>query len=92
MGINFDEERERIVQRALKSPRPCMVCSARLVVGIGTWVPDETQRLAAGGNDEITPIFAFWLCALHVDATPENDKHIRQAILRSVRTGDADKV
>lgn len=85
MASRFEKERERLVRVAMKNPRPCMVCDCDEVVGVGTWIPDKRQRLAAGGNAKTTPLFAFWLCRDHSTSTTENDKLIRQAVLRSVR-------
>jgi hypothetical protein len=80
-----EEERERLIRIAKRNPRPCMVCDHHEVVGIGTWIPDAAHRLAAGGNSETTPVFAFWLCRIHADPTAENQKLIRQTVLRSIR-------
>jgi hypothetical protein len=86
MSDPFEEERERIMRIAEQRPCPCMVCDDPAVVGIGSWVPDAKYRLAAGGNTNKTPVFAFWLCEVHIEGTAENQKLIRQAVLRSVRT------
>ncbi len=85
MSSRFEKERERLIKIAQENPRPCIVCDSPKVYSIGTWVPDKNQRLAAGGNRDTTPIFSFWLCRAHTQDSTENEKLIRQAVLRSVR-------
>lgn len=86
MPSRYDEARERIVKAALSQKRrPCVVCKARKVIGVGTWIPSERERLAAGGNAERIPIFAFWLCREHAMSSDDNNKLIRQSVLRSIR-------
>jgi hypothetical protein len=82
-----DNERERLTKLAMKKRLPCVVCSSTDLAGVGTWIPDETKRLAAGGNSERAPIFSFSLCREHMSTNDENEKLIMQAVLRQVRTG-----
>lgn len=82
-----DEERERLVQIILRHPQPCIVCHDPAIVGAGSWIPDESRRIAAGGPQDVDRIFAFCLCAAHAEPSPENEKAIIQAILRQVREG-----
>lgn len=86
MSNAFERERDRVTRVALNNPRPCAVCKGTHVVTIGTWIPDHRFRLAAGGTDHSTPVFAFWLCFTHAEPSEENNTLIRQAVLRSVRT------
>lgn len=85
MPNEFEQERERVIEIAKAHPQPCMVCDFHEVAGIGTWIPDARHYLAAGGTNDVVPIFAFWLCREHSDGSEENQKLIRQAVLRSVR-------
>lgn len=85
MSSGFERERERVIRYAQENPQPCLVCRDPEVRGIGTWIPDERHYLAAGGNSKTVPVFAFWLCEGHSDASAENEKLIRQAVLRSQR-------
>ncbi len=71
---------------------PCIVCNNPNVIGVGTWIPPETHRLAAGGTDTYDPVFAFHLCEEHAKAGEENEIAIVQSILRDVRTGKGFKV
>lgn len=87
-----EKERMRLLKIAMNHPVPCLVCGDENVVGAGTWKPDERHRLAAGANDKIDRIFAFCLCAVHGEPTQENDRLVKQAILRDVRTGKGFKV
>lgn len=87
-----DEERQRLTEIADANPMPCVVCDDKNVVSVGTWIPGEENRLAAGATDRNEPIFSFCLCRIHAEQTEENEKIIAQAILRDVRLGKGFKV
>jgi len=80
-----DEERKRLTILALAKRMPCLVCEEPNVVGAASWIPDETYRIAVGGKD--IPVFAFCLCQVHSEPTQENEKLIKQAVLRDKRSG-----
>lgn len=82
-----DEERQRLVQIILRHPQPCIVCHDPRIIGAGSWIPDESKRIAAGSPKDADRIFAFCLCEAHAEVTQENEKAITQAILRQVREG-----
>lgn len=87
-----ERERARLTKLAMQDPQPCLVCGSPKIVGVATWIPDETTRLAAGGTDTSNPIFAFCLCEQHFEGTDENMKAITQYILRQVRIGKSKHV
>ena len=83
----YCQERNRLAKIAMDDPQPCFICGDPEVVGVGTWVPDERHRLAAGGTKDTDRIFAYCLCDIHAQGTDENDKLIVQSILRTIREG-----
>lgn len=88
----FAEERKRLTELALRNPMPCVVCNDPKVTLVGTWVPDEKRRLAAGAMPGTTPMFSFCLCVAHETFTEENEKLVTQAILREIRSGDRKRI
>lgn len=80
-------ERQRLTELAMENPTPCVVCSDKNVVGVGTWLPDDRHYLAAGGTKTHAPLFAFCLCEIHASFSEEMQKLVTQAILREVRLG-----
>jgi hypothetical protein len=87
-----DEERQRMTEILLEHPTPCIVCHDPSIVGTGTWIPDETRRLAVGSKDAIDRVFAFCLCAVHVEESDENNKAIMQAVTKTMRAGQGFEV
>lgn len=81
-------EREEIAKIALQHPQPCIVCSDLVVAAVGTWIPDERHKIAAGATDKFHPIFAYWLCLEHTRPSEENEKKIMQSVLREIREGN----
>lgn len=84
------DEKDRLIDMLLESPRPCLVCDSTQIIGIETWIPEKEYILAVGGKDH-NPIFAYCLCAEHADPTPANEKKKIQAIIRDVRAGNTFK-
>lgn len=84
---DFCRERQRLTKIALKNPQPCFVCGSPQIVGVGTWIPDEKHRLAAGGTNNTEPVFAYCLCETHAELSEVNEKLITQTILRRMREG-----
>lgn len=89
---DIENERQRLTNIALSHPKPCLVCGEENIVGAGTWIPDESRRLAIGGPKDTLPIFAFCLCNRHAEATQENEKIIKQTIVRYVQAGKAHRL
>lgn len=87
-----ENERQHLTDIAFANPRPCLVCGSRHVIGVGTWRPDETKRIAAGGTEKTDPMFAYWLCREHAAPTEENGKLIQQTILREVQLGNTYRI
>lgn len=88
---DIENERQRVLQLAKENPTPCVVCGELTVVGAGSWLPDSRHRLATGGSKDYSPMFSFCLCQVHSGETEENDKLIKQAIVRGIRTGQRRK-
>ena len=81
----IEQTRQRLSEKALRNPMPCVVCGEKEVVGVGTWLPDQKHYLAAGGTNERVPIFSFWMCRVHCEPTKANEKLVMQAVLRTIR-------
>jgi hypothetical protein len=82
-----NKERARLAEQLLNDPLPCIVCQSPDVIMAGTWIVDPSRALAVGAVNA-DRIFAFCLCELHGKDTPENEKLVMQAIVRSVRNGN----
>ena len=89
MCAHCDESRERIIDAVARNPTPCVVCRSTEIVGIGTWMPGPTERLAAGAYGDEQPVFAFWLCERHAQIDESHKKLITQAVLREFQQGNA---
>lgn len=87
-----DSEREEIAKITMEHPQPCIVCKSLNIIGVGTWIPDERHRLAAGATEDFHPIFGYWLCAEHTAVTEENERKIMQCVLREIREGHSHEI
>jgi hypothetical protein len=77
-----------LIDLMFNHPQPCIVCKDTNITAAGTWMADEKTALAVGANN-FDRIFAFCLCDIHGKTSEENEKLIVQAIIRSIREGNA---
>lgn len=79
--LRLSRKNARKIERALRQPRPCLLCGAFPPAYTGMFLPDRPELW--GGQPNKTRVLAYALCA-RCYAPPDRNTHVEARIMAGV--------